>query len=456
MQRLKRVLSLTTFALCLATAFPSVAQIQDTAPVPGHPTQCTEQELRDVLRDAWRHSTASGLPVGSPEAKKAAYTRILKRVSTRVAAQADCLRTFLDEKLAETGDAVARHQSTLARSLEASASNPASVRAVEPSGLVDAVALALGSQNFVAADQSAVTLNLGAAALFSQARSQASTPAGKYRDAGWLNHLGGTFTFGAKLPAKEITGFSGLPDADDLFDVIAWDVKVRLFGDRDPRGTRWDRLNLDRLGPAGWSDAMLLALVPDHPDDALVAALQERGVQRVEDARREIGQSLQVSLKVAGRHQTNEKGKDKFSAVLLLDKGLGDSNLTLNATYSIVDQVTTAPTAPTFRLKTWSVAASVGGTVLQDVLVTGRGAEWTLSANGDFPVDDASVPLTRKRTWKAQLALSFPVSKSAQVPLSVTFTNDPNSLTKQKFVRGLVGINYDFGALSRLGKKPGS
>ena len=35
-------------------------------------------------------------------------------------------------------------------------------------------------------------------------------------------------------------------------------------------------------------------------------------------------------------------------------------------------------------------------------------------------------------------------------PLSLTYTNDPNNLSKAKYVRGLLGISYDFGALKRL------
>jgi hypothetical protein len=34
--------------------------------------------------------------------------------------------------------------------------------------------------------------------------------------------------------------------------------------------------------------------------------------------------------------------------------------------------------------------------------------------------------------------------------LLVTYTNEPNALTNQKFVKGRIGIQYDFGALKRL------
>ena len=36
------------------------------------------------------------------------------------------------------------------------------------------------------------------------------------------------------------------------------------------------------------------------------------------------------------------------------------------------------------------------------------------------------------------------------IPVSVVYTSDPNVLDKQTFVRGFVGVSYDFGALRRF------
>jgi hypothetical protein len=36
------------------------------------------------------------------------------------------------------------------------------------------------------------------------------------------------------------------------------------------------------------------------------------------------------------------------------------------------------------------------------------------------------------------------------VAVCVTWTNDPNNLQKQRFVKGQIGINYDFGLLKNL------
>jgi len=127
-------------------------------------------------------------------------------------------------------------------------------------------------------------------------------------------------------------------------------------------------------------------------------------------------------------------------------------DVTLNASYSTTQDVSEGSEEP-YTLKQWKVAAGLVGTILEDRILKGRGTVLTLSAEGLFPNDGANVPIERKSTWRADLAARFPVSDTLSVPVSVTWTNDPNNLTKQKYARGQIGINYDFGALkSMLGK----
>jgi hypothetical protein len=83
---------------------------------------------------------------------------------------------------------------------------------------------------------------------------------------------------------------------------------------------------------------------------------------------------------------------------------------------------------------------------MKSVIVDKRSTEWTLASRLALPDDD----LDREEVFEVALDLRFPVSESAHVPVVVTFTSDPNSLGKQKFARGQIGINYDFGALKKL------
>jgi len=174
--------------------------------------------------------------------------------------------------IAAGGVRLAGDASRLARSVEAAATNPAAVGLVERSGLVDKLALTLQGQKLFSADETAVTLNLNALALLGRPEQGPARPG--------LSRLGGSVTFGAKLPQKEIVGFSGLPDADKLLDVLSWDVKLRLWGDRDPRAREWARYQ--------WADTAMLQLDAIAPADlaAVQSAIQELGNDQVERGHR--------------------------------------------------------------------------------------------------------------------------------------------------------------------------
>src|SRR5262249_8672856 len=154
--------------------------------------------------------------------------------------------------------------------------------------------------------------------LCSACRDQGLPAAERYRSGGLLNRLGGAFTFGAKIPEKEIVGFSGLPNADMLFDVVVWDVKVRLFGDRDPRSKDWDDLVLGELG--GLENIRTMAAgspaLPFDPTrtgeqyDPLHHAFDAVIRRRSAEIANTIRGSLQVSVKVSGQHLVNESGKN--------------------------------------------------------------------------------------------------------------------------------------------------
>jgi hypothetical protein len=60
------------------------------------------------------------------------------------------------------------------------------------------------------------------------------------------------------------------------------------------------------------------------------------------------------------------------------------------------------------------------------------------------------LPVPAEDTWKVFTTFDIPVSKTARIPVSVVYTNDPNALTKSKYVSGQIGISYDFTALTAL------
>ena len=342
--------------------------------------------------------------------------------------------------------------SSLAQSTNAPLTNPGSNQILERSGFSELIALAADARKLFSADDSAVSINLNAVALFGGGKGGDRSAQYVYaRNERW-RRLGGTVTFGSKIPEKEITGLSAVPSADTLFDAMAWDIKVRIVGDRDPRASRWYPL---LVGEAG-DNVELLTRVNSRADvdpadvGPLLAAANTVSGRQLTAVRREVARSLQVSVKVAGQHLTKVAGKNKFSGVLMLDKGFGSGlDFTANLGFSAADAAAIDATDP-FRTKEWQLSAGVTGSVLKDTFAAGRAIELTGAASSKLPVDDDAVPVDRKRVLYANFSLSIPFQAKAKIPFSFTYSNDPNNPVKANIVSGQVGLSYDFGAISGL------
>lgn len=393
---------------------------------------------------------------GDPAAVRAAYQEAILRLVTD-----DAMRPFFTPdpqtatvvrpsdadwitRLAESGVA-----DKGAKSVNAAATNPAAPQIAERSGFTDLVALALDLRDVFAADKSAVSLNLNALALVGLTSETESAPA-LYRRYDGLRRIGGTFTFGAQIPEGEITGLTGLPSAGDLLDAIAWDVRFRVVGDRDPRARRWDDLMLGVLGGQVQMSALLLGLVPQQDLPVVQAILSDGLGLAVAAAKHRISHSLQVTVKGAGQHLRDEDGKNKYSVGVLADKGFGNTDLTANLLYSTLDDGTVVP-GTSVQLDTLTLSAGINHLTARDALVKGRSIELSANLNFDFALEDeAALPTPREHVWRLVGAVAIPWGSSAKIPVSVTYTNDKNRLANEKFVTGFIGISYDFGALKSL------
>jgi hypothetical protein len=396
---------------------------------------------------------------GAPDDVRTVYTEAIRRLMMdpvlRVFFEPDLTR--LDEVSAPTDQVwVAKLAASAigakgAKSVNAPLTSPAAPRSAERSGFTDLVSLALDTKNIVSANESAVTVSLNALALVGLKSETRSAPA-LYREHSTLRRLGGSFSFGAKIPEGEITGLTGLPSADTILDAVAWDAKVRVYGDRDPRAKQWYDPMLGYMGGLGEISANLLnSILPG--DRRLVASLLSDNVgQALKIVKERLSKSAQVSIKAGGQHLTKETGKNKYTLALLADKGFGNTDLTANAVYSIVDDVAVSP-GSVVTLKTWSGAVAINHVVAEDFLVQGRATELSFNAKFDIPFDDSGVlPTDRKKVWRLVGSVALPWGDAATIPVSITLASDPNSLTKQKYVTGHIGITYDFGALKSLFK----
>jgi len=436
------------------------------------PTLCTAaQQVDVVLTERWKAIVSELQPqqpniagIAIVQETNATKRRLYKKAIERLVADARQGRLDLPNTLLATDQTLAADQRFVenlqaagaekkaAKSVDSRSTNPMTAGLAERSGFTEFIALALNSKGFFAADQNAVTLNLNALALYSLADSEVYTDLLRYQQHSALRRLSGSVTFGAKIPEKQITGISGLPDADKLLDVFTWDVKVRLLGDRDARSERWYPLTLG-LGDLREKIAGVVKTLVPAEDVALVEELFAADLgAAIQDIKETIAKSVQLSFKTSGTHLTEEVGRNKYSGELLFDAGLGmNADVTANLLYSVTEDVRLGA-QNAFTVKQLTVNAALTTHFGQDAIIKGRAVGWNSGLAVTVFQNKSSIPIPVDNTWKLYTTFEIPVTDAANVPLSVVYSNDPNALTKQKYVTGFVGINYDFSALGKLFK----
>jgi hypothetical protein len=405
----------------------------------------------DTLRMVWnrvaKDDTVAAAQIADakgPEARQAVYEALLRKFL-----EADEFKDVRLERLHSIINEVPESASAI--STNASLTNPGTNQLMERSGLTDLLALSSDFRQLFSSSGTAMSLSLNAIALFgnTNATEGRSAPYRYAQREAW-RRLGGTITFGAKVPEKEITGISGLPNSETLFDALSWDIKLRLVGDRDSRASRWAPLLVGTLGErlsflTRLQGMGLVATADLEPFRAAAAAVlgEELG-----EAKDEIASSLQISVKTSGVHLTTVSGKNKYTIATMLDKGVGGLDLTLNVAYNVADS--THAVTGAYSARDFQIAAGLTGSVLKDVLVSGRSAEISASVKGQLINDGANATADRRNTFNVNTTLTLPFQKQGKIPFSITWTNDPNNLTKQQYVRGQIGLSYDFGSIMGL------
>jgi len=343
-------------------------------------------------------------------------------------------------------------ESKTAKSADSRSTNPITAGLTERSGMTELLALAFSGNNFVSADSSAITVNFSALALYGLADPEVYSELFRYQQHSVLRRIGGSATFGTKIPEKEITGISGFPDADKLLDVVSWDVKIRLLGDRDPRSPRWYPITLGTAGAQAQIAGLIISQDGIAPDDQplVLQALNSRLGRVVRQITQQLTRSRQVSLKAAGAHVRDETGKNKFTGELLWDEGLSEhADFTANLLYSVTQDVSLGA-GNAFSVKKLTLNAALTTQFWRDVLIEGRSVQWSSGASVDRFLDRNSVPIPVENKWKVFTTFEIPVSDAAKMPFSVIFTDDKGALAKQKYFTGHIGVSYDFAALGKI------
>ena len=293
--------------LALVAASASAQTTPTTATQPPAATVSDTLFMQVWQRVAKEYESELGRASG-PEARKAVFRRMLKEFVTDpvfiAVRESDAYREGVRQMIRELPD------SATAQSTNAPLTNPVTNELIERSGASQLIALAADLRKLFASDESAISLNLNAIALLGGGKKKQGSAQAFYSHNEQWRRLTGTVTFGARIPEKQITGLSGLPSADDLFDAISWDAKVRLIGDRDPLASRWYPLLLGQVTQELNLLARVLGLPVDPADvGSLRSAANEVFGASFDDAKEQIASSLQFSIKGSGIHLTNVEGK---------------------------------------------------------------------------------------------------------------------------------------------------
>ena len=439
---------------------------------------CNSKSIGDVVSAAWRRAllkvAATDLKVddvllvGTVERRTAGYTEAVKSFEGLIGAELDafskCNLDFAEKLINDQANPLVESaiksgvESRVPVSVNAPGSNPLTGGLAEKSGATSLASLAADLSNgFFNADSTAVSLNLSALALVALRDTTTYSSIYNYQRHGLARRFSGTVVFGSKVPEKEITGLSSLPDFDKLLDVFVWDVKVRVLGDRDPRSRRWLAESLYMTVPS----SVLVSLLGNARNTAqatqdagiVVSALQSAAAKKHKVFVDRIARSPQASVLVSGTHLTKETGKNKYKFVGMYDQGIGRSDLTANVQYARTDDVRLGADQ-LFQTKLWTLAGSVTSHFAPGVVAADRTIDLTVGFAAAIFANKAEIPtpVEVKDTWKLTTTLDFPIKGGGKIPFSVIYTNDPNALTKQKYVSGLVGFSYDFSALKELFK----
>ena len=451
-----------SYLRCPAAVLVCVFGLASTAPAqpPGPPNDraAVDARIDAALREQWStvladvavragQTVQGGRPSGTAQEREGVYRQVLELMASRPLERdlerlvtRAYVQSLVDEQV----------ESRMAVSANAASTNPATAGLVERSGSTSLAALAADLSSVVSADKTAISLNISALAFLSMKDPELYSALANYQRHDFARRFSGTIVTGSRVPEHEITGISNLPDFAKIVDAVSWDVKARVLGDKDPRSARWSPLTLVRTGLLVQKAALIVSLAPTVEDAAILARLLNArvGVQ-VAQIRARMARSPQLSVKFAGTHLTKEPGMNKYSAAAMFDAGLGTTDVTANVQYAAANDISLG-IDQLFTAKAWTLAGSITAHLAPGSIVAGRTIDWSSGVTRVMFQDREGLPLPVENTWKVFSKFEFPIRGGGRIPVSVIYSNDPNALSKERFVSGLVGVSYDFSALKQL------
>jgi hypothetical protein len=321
----------------------------------------------------------------------------------------------------------------------------------------------------------ATTLSLNPFGLVAAAKPEVLDKQSEYQKYNGLRRFGAAFTLGGKGEKFDRDGDGKDDDpltAQNLDDIVTYEVKYRVWGSRDRRDQEnWKRyfavtsdsfekvdaairalvtlslkdVVLENNVPIGVSASGFEARLAGAEGQPLVSTLREAYAALKRDikaANTVTDKRLIWTAAIAGKHQKEQFGRDNWKLGLRGEGATGRVDHTINIDWSQVDALTGDD--PTVFKGGYKLACKI----LQNTWLTKDGA--TVSFDGVFEHYDHVPDATHSTVAKAALKLEIPLSKSATVPFSATYVNHRDLLTGQQGWIGHVGVTWDLSPLKAL------
>lgn len=295
----------------------------------------------------------------------------------------------------------------------------------------------------------------------------------------WLRRVSGNLSFGGKgeFALKDSTGRPlPAPVADDLRDIVNWEVRLRVYGSRDPReiGSARRLLRVDALrlrsrslarqeicdtllararieDPTGaeYLDAKKARAVINDPalTDLLlkVAATEADLAREIRRARSDMAGALTVTVSAGATNQRAAFGPQRWKAGVSAAKGIAVSkDVVWDATLSGIARRTRTSKGGT-DTTTAEFALKLSRPILSNWLGFAKGLP--ISMEYAVKLTDPVPPGGYRTILSALTSIELPVSEAAKATVSLRWADRADVLSKSDHLVGHFGLSYDFSGL---------
>lgn len=297
---------------------------------------------------------------------------------------------------------------------------------------------------------------------------------------------GGSVTLGGKGEAFDRDGDGTVDEAleaEELGDIVSWEIRYRLFGSRDARDNRWARRfqaaaaetarnRFAAVTELGRRWAKFKAATPDifftdpkdkqqkvcadaierfltdsdnHDMVGLLSGIRDADHEIEELSatfQREIEKSPVWSLVFGGTDRKSEFGPDRWLLAMRGAIGDDENGFTANLDYSMIDVIGGGPDSKVFK----------GGLEWSRLFLSGRigrgkNTGLRVSASAAYEKFEDVPDATHDTVAKVNVKLEWPINEYLTLPFSLTWANHEDLLSDEKEIRGFIGFTVDVGSL---------